>query len=93
MTAQNYYLTYLVDTAGVRTTSDPVNREWNHDYCREVFLENFRYPSASEVVYISDHYRYKVEEDGTDIFTILNTRISQNRDGMLRYVFIYYFTF
>lgn len=84
LTAEGMALIYLVDVAGTRTTSDLVNRDWSRDYCREVFLEDIHVRTQAEIYYVTDHYRYKSEEDGTETFIICNIRISQAPDGMLR---------
>lgn len=84
LTARGCCLTYLVDPAGTRTTSDSVNREWSRDYCKEAFFESFSPRSQAEVDHAAAHYNYKVEEDGTETFTICGVRVSQTRDGMVR---------
>lgn len=84
LTALGCCLTYLVDPAGTRTTSDQVNREWNKDYCRETLARDYVVRSQAEVEHAAAHYNYKVEEDETETFTICGVRISQTRDGMVR---------
>lgn len=84
LTSRDCALIYLVDTAGTRTTSDQVNRDWSRDYCKEVYLEGMTFRNQIETHFAADHYRYKVEEDGSDVFIICNIRVSQARDGMVR---------
>lgn len=84
MTSHGCFLTYLVDPAGARTTSDQVNRDWNLDYCKEVFYDDFKIRTQSEMDYAAAHYHFKIEEDGTDVFNICGVRISQAPDGMVR---------
>lgn len=84
LTARGCCLTYLVDPAGTRTTSDQVNREWTKDYCKEAFFEGYQMRNRAEVDYTAAHYNFKIEEDETESFTICGVRISQTRDGMVR---------
>lgn len=77
-------MTYLVDMAGTRTTSDQVNRDWNKDYCKEIFYDGFKFRSQSEIDYAAANYNYKVGEDGSETFFIAGVKISQTRDGMVR---------
>lgn len=84
MTAHGCFLTYLVDPAGARTTSDQVNREWNKDYCKEAFFQDFQVRNQTDIDNAAAHYNYKVEEDGTETFVICGVKISQTRDGMVR---------
>jgi hypothetical protein len=77
-------LTYLVDTAGMRTTSDNVNTDWNKDYVRMAFLKDISFFDENARVDAATNYRYKIETDGTEIFTICGVQISQAKDGMLR---------
>jgi hypothetical protein len=84
LTALGCCLTYLVDPAGTRTTSDQVNTDWGKDYCREAFFEDFQTHSQGEVDYAAANYNYKIEEEGVETFVICGVRISQTRDGMIR---------
>lgn len=85
-TAVGCALTYLVDTAGTRTTSDRVNNNWYKDYCQLCFEEGLQYqnPAYNNA---NTTYHYLVERDGSEVFIIRNIRIVQGKDGMVR---IYY---
>jgi hypothetical protein len=84
LTTRGCYLTYLVDPAGTRTTSDHVNSDWSKDYCHHVFFEDFRIHSQDAVDHAAAHYNYKIEEEGTEIFIICGVKITQTPDGMVR---------
>lgn len=68
----------------MRTTSDQVNRDWRRDYCKQVYFEGMAYRSQIETHIAAEHYRYRVEQDGTDVFVICNVKVSQAQDGMVR---------
>lgn len=84
MTARGCALIYLVDTAGTRTTSEQVNRDWSHDYCQEIYTEGMNMRNIVQNSYAAKHYRYRVDDDGNDIFYVCNARVSQSEDGMVR---------
>ncbi|CAG9799630.1 unnamed protein product [Chironomus riparius] len=84
LTARGCALTYLVDTAGTRTTSEQVNRDWSHDYCRETYLDGMNLRNIYQTSYAANHYRHRVDDEGTDIFYIFNVRVTQSEDGMVR---------
>ncbi|KAG5678373.1 hypothetical protein PVAND_008055 [Polypedilum vanderplanki] len=77
-------LTYLVDSAGVRTTSEAVIRDWSRDFCKPVFLDDIQIPDEATRNHAATDYHYKVEKDGTETFKICGLRVSQAKDGMLR---------
>lgn len=84
LAADGLALIYLVDNAGTRTTSDPVNRDVRS--CIEVFFQSSRsgpeyYEYASSIV---GDYKYLKENDNTEVFEILGCHISQTRDGLVR---------
>lgn len=84
LTARGCALIYLVDTAGTRTTSDQVNRDWSHDYCKSVYLDGMNLRNIDQTCYAAQHYRYRIDDEGTDVFHVCNVRISQTQDGMVR---------
>jgi hypothetical protein len=84
LTASGLALIYLVDNAGTRTTSDPVNREIRSSV--DVFFQSSRtgpefYEYANAVV---NDYKYLKDNDNTEVFEILGCHISQTRDGLVR---------
>ncbi|XP_070494465.1 uncharacterized protein fest [Chironomus tepperi] len=84
LTARGCALIYLVDTAGTRTTSEQVNREWSHDYCRDIYLEGMNLRNIAQTNYAASQYRYRVDDDGNEIFHVCNVRVTQSEDGMVR---------
>lgn len=87
MTSTGFLLTYLVDTAGTKTTNDPVNRTWNVDYCRKVFnagRTNHPEQMSNANIDAVKQCHHRLEGDDMDVFTLNNMKISQARDGMIR---------
>jgi hypothetical protein len=70
----------------MRTTSDHVNRDWNRDYCRLVFLDGIQIPDEATRNHAATDYQYKVEKDKTEVFNICGIRIKQGEDGLLQWV-------
>ncbi|CRL06863.1 CLUMA_CG019582, isoform A [Clunio marinus] len=86
LTADGCALIYLVDTAGTRTTSDPVNKDTRNDYSWQVFIDNCRLGEAyyDEADVAAKTYHFFTQDDGTQVFDILGFRVSQTHDGMVR---------
>jgi hypothetical protein len=86
LTADGCALIYLVDTAGIRTTSDAVNKDVRGDYCWGVFVGNCRIGAQylHEADAAAKNYHFFTQNDGTTVFDILGFRVSQTQDGMVR---------
>lgn len=86
LTADGCALIYLVDTAGTRTTSDAVNKDYRNEYSWQVFSQNCRFGVQfyNEAEAASKNYHYLTQDDGTQVFDILGVRVSQTQDGMVR---------
>lgn len=86
LTSDGCALIYLVDSAGTRTTSDPVNKDIRNDYGWQVFINNCRFGEQyfAEADAVSKSYHFFTQDDGTQVFDILGFRVAQTRDGMVR---------
>lgn len=85
LTFEGCQLTYLVDSGGTRTTSDPVAKDLVDKYL-QAFTQNVRFGSqflTEAQVALNNHHAF-TQEDGTQVFDILGYRISQTNDGMVR---------
>jgi hypothetical protein len=80
------FFSILVDTAGTRTTSDHVNRDWRPDYCARAFMDGHVPRSVTEINNTMSHYRHRIDHDGLAVFNLCGYRITQATDGMIRLV-------
>lgn len=86
LTADGCALIYLVDLAGTRTTSDAITKDFRVDTSWQVFASNARigpqyYRDAQTAM---ENYHFFTQDDGTQVFDIMNFRVSQTHDGMVR---------
>lgn len=86
LTADGCALIYLVDSAGTRTTSDAVNKDYRSDNCWKVFssCERFGGVYFEEAEAAAKNYHFFIQEDGSNVFDVLGFRITQTIDGMVR---------
>lgn len=86
LTADGCALIYLVDSAGTRTTSDAVNKDYRSDNCWKIFTSNVRIGGQffDEADAASKNYHFFTQDGGTQVFDILGFRVSQTIDGMVR---------
>ncbi|CAD7078019.1 unnamed protein product [Hermetia illucens] len=84
-TSENCALTYLVDAAGTRTTSDSFT-DMSKDYTIAVFYNDSRHGPAyaQEATAVLQDSKFQCSEDGTEVFEINGFRISQTADGLVK---------
>ncbi|KAL5289349.1 hypothetical protein ACFFRR_009471 [Megaselia abdita] len=84
-TSDNCALTYLVDCAGTRTTSDSFT-DMSRDYTIAVFYNDSRHgPNyAQEAAKLLQHANFECTDDGTEIFELNGFKISQTTDGLVK---------
>lgn len=84
-TSENCALTYLVDTAGTRTTTDSFI-DMSKDYTIFVFYNDSRHGPGcvQEAAAVVQNSVLSCSEDGTEIYEINGFRISQAADGLVK---------
>ncbi|XP_055838705.1 uncharacterized protein LOC129906807 [Episyrphus balteatus] len=84
-TSENCALTYLVDTAGTRTTTDSFI-DMSKDYTIFVFYNDSRHGPAcvQEAAAVVQNSIISCSEDGTETYEINGFRISQAADGLVK---------
>lgn len=84
-TSENCALTYLVDTAGTRTTSDTFT-DMSKDYTIAVFYNDSRHGPAyaQEAISVLQESKFQCNKDGSEIYEINGFRICQTADGLVK---------
>lgn len=88
LTSDGCALTYLVDNAGSRTTSDAVNKDYMTDYALKVFTDCSVWGAhlQHDAEKACSSYKFSTLKDGVHMFEILGYRIQQTTDGMVQWV-------
>lgn len=86
LTSDGCALTYLVDNAGSRTTSDAVNKDFMTDYALKVFTDCSVWGAhlQHEAEKACNSYKFSTLKDGVHMFEMLGYRIQQTTDGMVQ---------
>ncbi|XP_055916019.1 uncharacterized protein LOC129948893 [Eupeodes corollae] len=84
-TSENCALTYLVDAAGTRTTTDSF-MDMRKDYTTFVFYNDSRHGPAcvQEAASVVQSSKLSYSEDGSETYEINGFRISQAADGLVK---------
>ncbi|XP_021935202.1 uncharacterized protein LOC110837413 isoform X2 [Zootermopsis nevadensis] len=84
-TAEHCALVYLVDAAGIRTTTHNFS-DMSQDFPLSVFYYDSHHGQShvQEANYILQASQYWITDEGTENWIINNVRISQTADGLVR---------